>query len=175
MNNKIKSSTETWNNEDLTKIQFRIRNSYLVSYDLKVQPHEEIIYDEKIAFNTVPTLNIEVDRDKAYIDFAARSFRNLDAEKEGKDILCSIVTRTEFDLKGIPYNEIRPDYGEIKVPHAVLLPLVSIALSSTRGIWSLISGGKFILPALDPTQYKFSGNAIMEDEITPPSFPSTEP
>ena len=168
MENTVKLSTETWKNEDLLKIQYRILDFQVVYYETNIQPHEQIIYDEKLIFNSAPQFHFNLLEEKVFLDFTAQIYH----EDERDRILSKISTRSHFGIKGLPILEETPNLPQVKIPQTLLIPLISIAISSTRGIWSLISGGKFILPVIDLNQFKII-EATGTDEITPiSSFPT---
>jgi hypothetical protein len=148
-----KFEAETWKNEDLEKIQYLLKDFQVRSYEMNLFPHEEIVYDEHLRFLSKPELNFNFPEGKIFIDYSVRVIRDENPDR----ILAKITTRTFFEVEGLPYVPINENYTQVKFPQTLLLPIVSIAISSTRGAWSLLTGGKFILPAIDLSQMKITG------------------
>ena len=162
---------ETWKAEDLLKIQFRIRDFYVISYEMNIQPHEEGLHDfNDLKFNANPDIYFQFEEEKAFLNLLAQAV----IEKEGKStVLSEIITRTHFDLKGVISNT-SPEGTQIKIPNETFATLTSVAIANTRGAWSLVSSGKFIMPIIDLSNFNIQGFTHTNEIIRPASAP-TEP
>jgi hypothetical protein len=137
--------------EQTTKeVGYRIRSMYVVSYEMNIQPHEEFPNIFEMIHNSLPTFSFLNDMKSVWIDIKTDIY--LKPEKT----LCSIKTRTEFDIVGLEIEPIDDKKGKTFLPNHLMYALSGVAIGNTRGMLSLISGGKFLLPVIDLNQFKLT-------------------
>ncbi len=140
--------TDEKTSEALPLLRYRIAEFSVSSYH-----SEDIAWDgispDKVNFNTKPTVTFDELKGLVIIDIAIAG-QHLD-DNDIKQQLFTFTTKTKFHVIGMTLQKIGDQVGS-NLTTELLQAFVSIAVSSTRGALSIISGGRWLLPAIDVTK-----------------------
>ncbi|MGK9367941.1 hypothetical protein ACSSWA_03475 [Melioribacter sp. Ez-97] len=129
--------------DKITLIEFYIKNDLSLNKIIK----ENINFDVKIG------LGLE---EKNNIIHISTFIKILKTKKNDKDKLCELITQISYQVEELK-KFINPDDKEIKLPDILVHTLISISLSTTRGILSEKTRGTILediyLPILDPKKF----------------------
>jgi len=134
-------------------ISFRIKNISTLEFIIKNMPEIETSDKNLFQFQILPASFVEKENSAIGIDTVVDIF--IDQEKQKK--VCSLITRIIYDI--VNFNDfVNTIDNSLNIPEQFMHTLLSIALSTTRGILATKTEGTLLrdvfIPILNPMGFK---------------------
>lgn len=138
---------------DKVNISFRIKNISTLEFGIKNIPEIETIDKDLFQFQILPASFIDKEKNIIGIDTVVDIF--IDVEKQKK--VCELITRISYEVINL-HDFYNNEDDAIIIPDQFMITLISIALSTTRGILTAKTEGTLLrevyLPILNPASFK---------------------
>jgi len=123
---------------------FRFKDFYVVFYETQVVA-QEVFDKNKIIFKTKPAFGVNSDLELIGINI---EFELVYPSSNGKRLIASFKTRTEFETKGLKIKK-NANNTEVAVLFTDIQAMCNLAVSTSRGALSVVSDGKYLLPIIN--------------------------
>ena len=138
-------------------INFGIKEIKTIRFTLNNVPESETIKNEDVHFQILPASFVNYEEKIIGFDIILTVY----IQKKVKNIVCELITRVSFIVNNLHDVIPEEDKNASKLPDHFMQTLLSISLSTTRGIlFSKTEGSvlnRFYLPILNPAGFKPAG------------------
>ena len=142
---------------DIKKINVTFRISSIKTIRFNIDNSEEIRNIDRKSFFFNISLGTFINPTNKIIGFDVIQFVSLDKEMSNK--VSELISHIEFEI--VNFDEIvqkSEKLNEIKIPDQIMLTLISISLSTARGIFAAKVEGSALegvyMPVIDPATFK---------------------
>ncbi|GJQ44132.1 MAG: hypothetical protein D8M26_13565 [Ignavibacteriae bacterium] len=142
---------------DLKKINVTFRISSIKTVRFNIDNSEEVRNIDRKSFFFNISLGTYINPGDKKIGFDVIQFVSLDKEMSNK--VSELISHIEFEI--VNFDEVvqkSDKLNEIKIPDQIMLTLISISLSTARGIFAAKVEGSALegvyMPVIDPSTFK---------------------
>ncbi|MDP3830182.1 MAG: hypothetical protein Q8Q47_02855 [Ignavibacteriaceae bacterium] len=134
-------------------ISFRIKNISTLEFSIRNIQLDQTF--DKDQFPIQISLGTQIDPLNKFI--SVDTFVNIFADPENKNKICGLTTRVVYEVENLQ-STVVVEGNNIKIPESFMTTLISIALSTTRGILTAKTEGTLLhdvfMPIVNPTSFK---------------------
>lgn len=135
-------------------IQFFIKDISTLEFSVKNPPDKTFKIPKDVVFQVTPSSSIDLP--SSTVDFI--TFIGIYLDKEKTKNICELVTSIKFGIKDLTKFIDEKDKNLLHLPDQFMQTLLSISLSTNRGILAAKTEGTALnnvyLPVLNPTQFE---------------------
>lgn len=135
-------------------IQFFIKEISTIEFSVKNSPNLKIKENNDAVFEVSPSTAI--DTKSSTINFIIQI--GIYSDNTKKESLCRLVSSIKYGIKNMEVLIDENDNNRIRIPNQFMQTLLSLSLSTSRGILAVKTEGTNLmntyLPVLNPTNFK---------------------
>jgi len=135
--------------EEAEKIKYKFKDFAISSYEFFSDIPKDT-HDEEIKYTVAPEIKFYLKGDQAaHVKVTIEIF--LRPTPDERHVCCRIVTQSQYGLINLPV-ESNEESTAFHVPAEIIYDLFELSFGSSRGALSLLSGSKFALPVIRPSE-----------------------